>query len=99
MRSAPADMVFHYGERFGEFVIPDAYERLLMDAIQGDASLFARRDEIEWAWTILDPLIAALEGPAARPPAPYRAGSWGPDEACSLLERRGYAWQTSCSRG
>ncbi len=99
MRSAPADMVFHYGERFGAFVIPDAYERLLMDAIQGDASLFARRDEIEWAWRILDPLIAALESPAARPPAPYRAGSWGPDEACTLLEREGYAWQTSCSRG
>ena len=99
MRSAPADMVFHYGERFGEFVIPDAYERLLMDAIQGDASLFARRDEIEGAWMILDPLIAALESPAARPPAPYHAGSWGPDEACTLLEQEGYAWHYSCSRG
>jgi glucose-6-phosphate 1-dehydrogenase len=98
MKSAPADMVFHYRDRFGDFVIPDAYERLLMDAIQGDASLFARRDEIEWAWMILDPLIAAMENRAAAPPAPYRAGSWGPDEACTLLEREGYAWQTSCSR-
>jgi glucose-6-phosphate 1-dehydrogenase len=99
MKSAPADMVFHYADRFGDFVIPDAYERLLMDSIQGDASLFARRDEIEWAWMILDPLIAALESPAAAPPAPYRAGSWGPDEACALLERKGYSWHYSCSRG
>ena len=98
MKSAPVDMVFHYGEQFGGFVIPDAYERLLMDAIQDDASLFARRDEIEWAWMILDPLIAATENRAAAPPAPYRAGSWGPDEACTLLERQGYAWHYSCSR-
>jgi glucose-6-phosphate 1-dehydrogenase len=98
MKSAPVDMVFHYGEQFGGIVIPDAYERLLMDAIQDDASLFARRDEIEWAWMILDPLIAATENRAAAPPAPYRAGSWGPDEACTLLERQGYAWHYSCSR-
>jgi glucose-6-phosphate 1-dehydrogenase len=98
MKSAPVDMVFHYGEQSGGFVIPDAYERLLMDAIQDDASLFARRDEIEWAWMILDPLIAATENRAAAPPAPYRAGSWGPDEACTLLERQGYAWHYSCSR-
>ena len=99
MRSAPAVMVFRYSERFGESVVPDAYERLLVDAVQGDASLFARRDEIEWAWTILDPLIAALESPAARPPALYRAGSWGPDAACALLERQGAAWHYSCGRG
>jgi glucose-6-phosphate 1-dehydrogenase len=98
MRSAPVDMAFHYGERFGEFVTPDAYERLLMDAIEDDASLFARRDEIERAWMILDPLIAALENTAAAPPAPYRAGSWGPDEATTLLEREGYAWHYSCSQ-
>jgi glucose-6-phosphate 1-dehydrogenase len=69
-----------------------------MDAIQDDASLFTRRDEIEWAWMILDPLIAAVENPTGAPPAPYRAGSWGPDEACTLLEREGYAWHYSCSR-
>jgi glucose-6-phosphate 1-dehydrogenase len=69
-----------------------------MDAIQDDDSLFARDDEIEWAWMILEPLIAALENPAAGPPAPYRAESWGPDGACTLLERKGYALQTRCSR-
>jgi glucose-6-phosphate 1-dehydrogenase len=97
MKTAPVDMVFHYGERFGDFVIADAYERLLMDAIQGDPSLFARSDEIEWAWRILDPLIAAMEDPAADPPMPYRPGSWGPEKACDLLECEGYAWHYSCS--
>ena len=80
MKTAPVDMVFHYGERFGGFVIPDAYERLLMDAIQGDAVPLcpARRDRMGLA--ILDPLIAAMENPAADPPMPYRARKLGPRE-------------------
>ena len=98
MKSAPVDMVFHYCERFGTAVIPDAYERLLMDALQGDASLFMRRDEIEWAWTIADRLVSAVESPSAKPPHVYRPGSWGPRAAESLVRKGGLRWHHSCSR-
>ena len=54
MRAEPVNMVFRYGSHFGDYALPDAYERLLLDAIQGDASLFARSDEIELAWRLTD---------------------------------------------
>jgi glucose-6-phosphate 1-dehydrogenase len=98
MKTAPADMDFHYGNRFGRHVIPDAYERLLMDAIQGDASLFARRDEIEGSWIVLSRLLSATEKPAAAMPLPYEPGSWGPAEADRFIEREGLSWHHSCSR-
>ncbi len=79
MRTAPVDMAFDYGERFGVQALPDAYERLLLDALQGDAALFARSDEIELAWRLIDPLTAERE------PLPYQPGSAGPAEAEALL--------------
>ncbi len=69
----------------------DAYERLLLDVIEGDATLFMRRDEIEAAWRWVDPIIEGW-GNVYRSPKPYPAGSWGPDAADSLLERLGHAW-------
>ena len=69
----------------------DAYERLLLDVIQGDATLFMRRDEIEAAWRWVDPIIAGWQD-CYRSPKRYPAGSWGPDAADSLLERQGHAW-------
>ena len=54
----PADLEFHYREAYPDRPIPEAYERLLQDAIHGDAALFMRSDEIERAWEIMDPLIA-----------------------------------------
>ncbi len=98
MKTAPVDMDFHYSHRFGRHDIPDAYERLLMDAIHGDASLFARRDEIEGSWSILQDLITAMKGPAAPVPLPYEPGSWGPAEADSFIERDSLSWHHSCSR-
>lgn len=98
MKSAPVDMVFQYGSRFGSYQIPDAYEILLMDAIQGDASLFSRRDEIEWAWTIVDPLIRSTECEPAANPAPYEPESWGPQAAGDFMAREGLRWHHSCSR-
>ncbi len=95
MRAEPVDMVFHYCDRFGNRTIPDAYERLLIDAIQGDASLFARADEIEGAWALLDPLIREVEEQRIRP-IPYDPGEWGPPEAESFLARDGRSWHRSC---
>lgn len=98
MKSAPVDMIFQYGSHFGSHRLPDAYEILLLDAIQGDASLFSRRDEIERAWTVVDPLIHSMEcGPAANP-VPYEPASWGPRPAADFLAREGVSWHHSCSR-
>ena len=91
MRAAPVDMDFHYGDHFGERTLPEAYERLLLDALQGDASLFARSDEIELAWALVDPLAAA-----AREPERYAPGSHGPAQADALLAREGHRWLVGC---
>jgi glucose-6-phosphate 1-dehydrogenase len=96
MRTRSVDMEFHYAEDFGASALPDAYERLLLDALQGDAALFARGDEIELAWGLTDPILATWEEPDAPPLAFYEAGSWGPAEADELLARDGRAWHTSC---
>ncbi len=90
MRTEPVDMEFHYSTRFGEHILPEAYERLLLDALQGDASLFARSDEIELAWGLVDPVLSLQD------PAPYPPGSEGPDEAHALLERDGRQWLQGC---
>ena len=98
MRVAPVDMSFRYGAKFGERVLPEAYERLLLDAIQGDASLFARSDEIERAWMLLSPLLAQ-EQETGWPLASYAPGSGGPVEAEVLLGRHGCNWQEGCAVG
>jgi glucose-6-phosphate 1-dehydrogenase len=96
MRTNPVDMQFHYGELFGEKSIPDAYERLLLDAIQGDASLFARSDEIERAWELVTPLLKNWEEVENPPLCMYEPGSWGPEEADNLISQDGYVWQIGC---
>ena len=70
---------------------PDAYERLLMDTVRGDPVLFMRRDEVEAAWTWVEPV---LDGWARHPDTLhyYSAGSWGPDAARTLLSRDGRCW-------
>lgn len=75
---------------------PDAYERLLQDALQGDASLFARSDEVELAWQIIDPIIAAWRSPAAPDLTTYPLGGWGPDNCGSWLNQQGRAWFDVC---
>ena len=92
-RIEPVKMDFHYGTSFGK-ASPEAYERLLLDAMSGDATLFARRDEVEEAWAFVDPVEEAW---CAKEDAPtlfdYPAGSWGPEEADELLARDGRAWR------
>ena len=89
------NMDFHYQTSF-QGVLPDAYERLLLDALQGDASLFARSDEIELAWQLVDPVVKICENPEAPPIATYPAGSWGPVESEELMMRDNRAWQQGC---
>jgi glucose-6-phosphate 1-dehydrogenase len=88
-----ATMEFSYGASFGADSSPDAYERLLLDAMRGDATLFARSDEIEWAWTLIDPVIEGWQGDEAPPLETYEAGTWGPDGAEALLARDGRRWR------
>ena len=93
MRSV--DMEFHYADSFGKTAIPDAYERLLLDVLTGDASLFTRADEVETAWGIIDPILKAWESPSGKKPlASYEPGSWGPKGADELLAKDRRKWST-----
>ena len=88
----PRDLTFDFKEAFSTKAMPEAYERLLLDAIQGDAALFMRSDEIERAWEIMDPIIAATAGADSPQPQEYAIGSQGPDCADALLAPEGRAW-------
>jgi len=92
------DMEFHYAEDFEDIAIPEAYERLLLDALQGDASLFARSDGIELSWKLIDPILAGWNGNDAPPLEIYDRGSWGPRAADALLGRDGRSWQSGCGQ-
>jgi glucose-6-phosphate 1-dehydrogenase len=96
MTTRSVDMEFHYAEDFGAGTLPDAYERLLLDAMQGDASLFARADEIEMAWGLIDPILAGWERPDAPTLVFYEPGIWGPAEADDFLAQDSRAWHYGC---
>jgi glucose-6-phosphate 1-dehydrogenase len=83
MRITPVNMEFLYGTTFLS-QSPEAYERLILDAMRGDATLFTRNDEVEAQWRIIDPVVGAW-GSSAEGVAEYPAGSQGPAEAASLL--------------
>ena len=88
LQHVPLDMSF--AEAFG--VAPaDAYERLLMDALRGNAALFMRRDEVEAAWKFIDPIRDAW-AQSGEFPRPYAAGTWGPNASVALIERDGRTW-------
>jgi glucose-6-phosphate 1-dehydrogenase len=84
-------MDFAYGSAFLRSS-PEAYERLLLDALLGDSTLFTRWDEVERAWEILDPLIQVWQSDAPDLHE-YPAGTWGPEEADRLMERDGRQWR------
>jgi glucose-6-phosphate 1-dehydrogenase len=91
MRLEPYRMDFGYHAAFGKGP-PDAYERLLLDAALGDATLFTRSDEVEAAWEFVAPVIEGCEQQDSRPLPQYPAGSWGPKEADRLIEADGRHW-------
>ena len=85
-------MDFLYGSSFGQAGV-DAYERLLLDAMYGDPTLFTRRDEIEAAWMIVQPILDAWADPGQSPVRPYEAGTWGPSRADAMIERDRRTWR------
>jgi len=91
-RPRTVSMDFRYGATFG-MTVPEAYERLLLDAMRGDQTLFTRRDEVEAAWKIVDSILKVTESPEFPPPNPYPAGTWGPPAAEQLLAQDGRAWR------
>ena len=91
LRSVPLDMTF--AESFGERN-PDAYERLIMDVVRGNQTLFMRRDEVEAAWKWIDPILQGWEENRQEPQA-YTAGTWGPSGSIALIERDGRTWHES----
>ena len=93
MRSV--DMDFHYRSTFTGS-LPEAYERLLLEALDGDASLFTRSDGIEATWQVIDPILQGWDGQNSPPLVFYPEGSWGPGEADLLLLRDGRLWRLGC---
>ena len=89
-RLKPVTMDFDYCEAFG-VESPEAYQRLLLDAMLGDATLFAREDEVTAAWTLITPILDEWE--RAGDPEAYPAGSWGPAGAERLIEGDGRRWR------
>jgi len=82
-------MDFLYGESFTESS-PEAYERLILDVLLGDATLFPRNEEVDASWRVIDPLEAFW---ASHPPEKYRAGEWGPLKSDEMLQRDGRTWR------
>jgi glucose-6-phosphate 1-dehydrogenase len=96
LQTHQVDMNFQFRDSFGTHTIPEAYERLLLDALHGDASLFARSDEIELSWKFIDGILSGWESEYAPQLLRYQPGSWGPDEANYLIGREGRWWIHDC---
>jgi len=95
MRLRTTDLDFRFAEHYSGNM-PDAYQRLLLDALNGDASLFARSDEVELAWNIIDPIIAAWNSPAAPPLEIYPPALWGPQGVLDWMQAHGRQWFDVC---
>ncbi|MFC1757442.1 glucose-6-phosphate dehydrogenase [Planctomycetota bacterium] len=95
MKLRMTDLDFSYTREFSGS-LPEAYERLLLDAAEGDASLFARSDEVELAWKIIDPIIAAWNLPSAPPMESYPLGLWGPDRSVEWMRSHERDWFDVC---
>jgi len=89
------DLDFSYQREF-HGTLPEAYERLLQDVLSGDASLFARADEVELAWGIIDPILATWDATGEPPVLTYEAGLWGPMEAIEWMHRQRREWFDAC---
>jgi glucose-6-phosphate 1-dehydrogenase len=85
-------MSFRYATTFGSNT-PEAYERLVLDAMIGDGTLFIRGDETETSWKLYTPVLQYWQSQGRKGLAGYPAGSWGPDEAARLLAPRADAWR------
>ena len=95
MQLRQTDLDFNFQQQF-PVAMPEAYERLLLDALHGDASLFARADEVELAWGIIDPIVTAWEQQGQPQLAPYEPGEWGPATSTEWMRRQGRQWFDAC---
>lgn len=95
MRTRQTDLSFNYQREF-RGAMPEAYERLLLDALEGDASLFARADEVEAAWKVCDPIIKEWESRDKPTLYMYDPGFWGPDECNEWMVNQGRDWFDTC---
>jgi glucose-6-phosphate 1-dehydrogenase len=90
-----ANMDFHY-KNLTDSYIPEAYQRLLLDCMQGDSTLYARGDAVEAAWRFVDPILKAWETDPEVPLHGYPCGTWGPEMADSIIEGADYTWRYPC---
>lgn len=95
LKTKLSSLDFRFQPDGGE-AMPDSYQRLLLDALNGDASLFARSDEVELAWGIVDPILSAWRSPAAPRLETYPLGQWGPLSSSEWMERQGRQWFDVC---
>ena len=93
MDLTPAEMVFDYDNCSTQS--PEAYETLLLDALQGDATLFMRSDQVEAAWEVITPILETWESRPSLEFPNYSAGMWGPENAEALIAREGHTWAVS----
>ena len=91
LRLSPRDMNFRYAEAF-KTEPPEAYETLLLDVMQGDATLFMRADQVECAWNVVDPVLEVWDTVEASDFPNYPSGSWGPESAETLIAQDGRSW-------
>jgi glucose-6-phosphate 1-dehydrogenase len=96
MRTRSVDMTFLYEQDFGKNILSGAYERLILDALHGDAALFTRSDEIELAWSLVDPILAGWAGKHTPTLAFYESGTWGPGKANEFIQADGRKWLYGC---
>jgi glucose-6-phosphate 1-dehydrogenase len=93
MKTARVKMEFDYERTFG-VELPEAYETLLLEAMQGDPTLFLRADEVEWQWTLVDPILDVWSEDSPSDFPNYAAGSEGPEAAVDLVARNSHAWRS-----
>jgi glucose-6-phosphate 1-dehydrogenase len=87
----PVDMIFSYSDAYGSEQ-PEAYETLLEDVIEGNATLFMRADQVEAAWEIIQPVLESWKTRSPVDFPNYAPGSWGPEDAEALIARDGHNW-------
>lgn len=95
------EMEFHYNSTFGPTSIPEAYERLILDALHGDLTLFTSDEEAEQAWKFIDPIIDGWQSSStgsAPPLEVYEPGSWGPESSARLFEKPERTWHIACGK-
>ena len=90
-----ANLDFHYKD-LSDSRIPEAYQRLLLDCMQGDSTLYTRGDSVEAAWRFLDPVLKAWKEDKSIPLHGYPCGTWGPEIADQMIEGKEYTWRCPC---